>query len=235
MAKGKSVTGAKSSQVDAFLRKMQETPASQAIGGPGRLIFAMDATASREPAWDNASAIQGDMFKQAASLGGLAMQLVFFRGFGEFKASPWMIDSKHFLKLMTSVFCAAGETQIAKVLRHAIDESAGKKINALVYVGDCMEEDVDQLGALAGRLGLLGVPAFMFHEGNDQVAAFAFQQIARLSGGAYCRFDASSAHALGELLRAAAAFAAGGHKALEDMASKNGGQLLLLSRQVKGG
>lgn len=235
MAKGGKAVGRQSSRVDAFLQKVQETKISKAAGGPGRLMFALDATASREPTWDKAAAIQGLMFKQAALLGGLAMQLVFFRGFGEFRASPWLIDSNRFLKLMASVFCAAGETQIAKVLQHAITESASRKINALVYVGDCMEEDLDQLGALAGQLGLIGVPAFMFHEGSNAIAAYGFQQIAKLSGGAYCSFDASSADALGDLLGAAAAFAAGGHKALKDLAGKKGGQLLMLTRQLKGG
>ncbi len=85
---------------------------------------------------------------------------------------------------------------------------------ALVYVGDAMEEGIDDLAAAAGELGLRGVPAFMFHEGHDPIAEQAFREIARLTRGAYCRFDLSAAHELGELLRAAAVYAAGGVKAL---------------------
>ena len=238
MAKGDKLPDRKSGgggvDVDAFLRKVAETPVNKEAGRRGRLLFAMDATASREPTWDTASRIHGDMFSEAAALGGLEMQLAFFRGFGEFKVSPWLDDPQAFLGLMTSVFCLAGETQIAKVLQHAVNQAKGQKLNALVYVGDCLEEDVDKLGALAGELGLLGVPAFIFHEGGDAVAAFGFRQIAKLSGGAYCAFDAASADVLRDLLSAVAVYAAGGRGALEDLAQKRGGAILRLTNQVKG-
>ena len=63
-------------------------------------------------------------------------------------------------------------------------------------------------------LSLLGVPAFLFQEGHDPVAERAFREMARLSRGAYCRFDPGAAQQLRELLRAVAAYAAGGLKAL---------------------
>ena len=94
------------------------------------------------------------------------------------------------------------------------------KVNALIYVGDCMEEDVDQLGTLAGELGLIGVPVFLFQEGRDQRAERAFREIARLSRGAYCRFDAGSARQLRELLTAVAVYATGGRKALKTTARR---------------
>jgi hypothetical protein len=92
-----------------------------------------------------------------------------------------------------------------------------------------MEETVDDLCAHAGDLGLRGVPVFMFQEGHDPVAEQAFREVARLSKGAYCRFDAGAAHELGELLRAVAAYAAGGLKALSSLSSRNdrGAQKLL--------
>ena len=108
-----------------------------------------------------------------------------------------------------------------------------KNVNAVVFVGDSMEEDVDHLGALAGELGLLGVPAFMFHEGGNPVAGFAFQQIARLTNGAYCRFDSSSAHVLRDLLSAVAVYAAGGRPALENLARRRGGEVLKIAHQVQ--
>ena len=221
--------------VDAFLEKAKLMSAAVKASGRGRLMFAMDATASREPAWDMAIRIQGEMFEATQALGGLDIQLAFYRGFGEFKASRWTADEKALLGQMTGVFCLAGETQIGKVLAHAINETKRQKINALVFVGDCFEEDIDHVGKTAGELGLLGVPAFMFHEGLDPVAAMAFQQIAKLSGGAYCQFDASSAQVLKDLLGAVAVFAAGGPRALEDMARKRGGEILKISHQVKGG
>ena len=225
----KSAQGA----VDAFLERVAVTPVTVAPGERGRLIFAMDATASREPSWDRACHIQAEMFKETAALGGLEIQLVYYRGFGECRASPWVADSQALLKRMTGVRCLAGHTQIRKILKHAIKETKAKKVGALVFVGDCLEEDLDTLGHLAGELGLLGVPCFMFHEGMDPVARGAFQQIARLSGGAFCPFDASSAQQLRDLLSAVAVYAAGGRKALADYSGRKGGIVRQLTHQVK--
>lgn len=221
--------------VDAFLKKLSTTATTNAPGTRGRLLFAMDATASRQPTWDRAAQLQGEMFNETAALGGLEIQMAFYRGFGEFQASSWTDNQKALLRLMTSVTCLAGETQITKVLRQAINETKKKKVNALVFVGDSVEEDVDQLGAVAGELGLLGVPAFMFHEGDNPVAQFAFQQIAKLTNGACCQFDASSAQVLKDLLSAVAVYAAGGRKALDQLASRKGGDVLRIAHQVKGG
>ncbi len=222
-----------STEVDSFLRKLASMPAVKPAGR-GRLIFALDATASREPTWDRACHLQGQMFEVAAELGGLEVQLVFYRGFGECKASSWVTDSRALARRMTGVACLGGHTQIVKILRHAAAETERRKINALVFVGDCMEEPIDTLCHEAGRLGVLGVPAFMFHEGSDPVAANAFQQVARLTGGVYCRFDSGSAQQLRDLLSAVAVFAAGGRPALEDYSRKRGGVSLQIAHQVKG-
>ncbi len=211
--------------VDAFLEKVRSTPVAKSAGVRGRLMFAMDATASREPSWDRACHIQGEMFEQTAALGGLDIQLCYYRGFGEFDASPWLSSSHELLKRMTVVSCRGGHTQIEKVLRQAITQTKQKKVQALVFVGDCMEEDVDRLCQLAGELGMLGVPAFLFHEGVEPVAQRAFKQIARLSRGAYCSFDATSAEQLRDLLRAVAVYAVGGRSALQDF-SKNRSELV---------
>ncbi|MCW5698743.1 MAG: VWA domain-containing protein [Rhodospirillales bacterium] len=223
-----------SSEVDAFLAKVAAMPAQRPAAEPGRLVFALDATASRQPTWDHAARLQGEMFVETASLGRLEIQICFYRGFGEFRVSPWLRRSDDLVRLMTTVTCLAGETQIRKVLRHTINETKTNKVNALVFVGDCVEEDVDSLGHLAGELGLLGVPAFMFHEGQDPVAAFAFRQIAHLTNGAYCSFDEGSAHVLKDLLTAVAVFAVGGRPALETMADRRGGSVLQIAHQLKG-
>jgi len=219
--------------VDAFLDKVAAAPKSVGTHGRGRLLFVMDATASRAPTWDKAAHIQGEMFQKTASLGGLSVQLAFYRGFGEFKVSQWTDNTAELLRLMTSVQCLAGETQIAKVLSHARAENKKHKINAVVFVGDCVEEDIDKLGKLAGELGVLGIPVFMFQEGDDPVAAFAYQQIATLSGGAYCRFDAGAAETLKKLLSAVAVYVAGGWQALENHAGKSGSETKLIARQLR--
>jgi len=161
------------------------------------------------------------------------VQLIYYRGFGECKASPWVSEPTRLLRYMTGVFCLAGRTQLGKVLKRAAKETKQRKVAALVFVGDAMEEDVDHLGHLAGELGLLGVPCFMFHEGADPVARRTFQQIARLSGGAFCAFDSASAKQLRELLSAVAVFAAGGRRALADYSAKTGGLVPQLTHQVK--
>jgi hypothetical protein len=235
MAKGerKLPSRAADSQVEAFLNRVAAAPAPRGEGGRGRLIFAMDATASREPSWDHACQIQGEMFEATSGLGGLEIQLVYYRGFGEFRHTKWVTDSRSLVRQMTGVHCLGGHTQIRKVLRHAIGETKSKPVNAVVFVGDCMEEDVDHLCHLAGELGLLGIPVFIFHEGVEPVAARAFRQIARLTKGAYLSFDATSAKQLRELLGAVAVYAAGGRRALEDLGKRAGGAVLRIANQVK--
>ena len=233
----KSVPAApRTAEVDAFLRQVATMPAARpARGGRGRLIFAMDATASREPTWDRACGIQGEMFEATAALGGLDVQLVFYRGFNECKASKWMTAAPALHRAMRAVFCIGGQTQIARVLGHAIAVARdGGQVNALVFVGDAMEESLDELLGLAGELGLLNVPCFVFHEGGNPVAARAFKEIARVTRGAYCPFDAGSAEQLRALLGAVAAFAAGGRRALADYGKRTGGAALLLTRQLGG-
>jgi hypothetical protein len=216
------------SEIADFLEKMKSIAPSRPRGDRGRLIFAMDATMSRQPTWDMALKLQADMFTEVAKIGGLDVQLVYFRSYDECRSSPWVSDAAALARLMTGVRCLGGFTQIRKVLKHARREADKKAVNALVYVGDCMEENVDELAALAGELGLLGVPAFLFQEGADRAAELAFREIARLTKGAYCRFDAGSAAQLRELLSAVAAYAAGGQAALEDFSKgKTQGRLLL--------
>ena len=218
-------------EVDAFLGDLARVPARTGKAD-GRLLFAMDATASREHSWDHAAAIQGEMFEATRDVGDLRIQLAFFRGFGEFKVSGWLANPDDIHRLMASVFCMAGETQIEKVLKHARNEAGREGVRAVVYVGDCFEENLDRLGQVAGELGLLGVPVFMFHEGDDALAERAFRHIAKLSGGAYAHFDLGSADALKRLLKAVAMFAVGGRAALDDYAQREGGEVLKITNQL---
>lgn len=205
---------------------------SQAGTSQGRLIFALDATASRQPAWDQACRLQGDMFAAVAKLGGLAIQLIWYRGYGEFQVEPWLADATELQRRMASVQCRGGLTQISRVLEYAVRETQQHRLNALVLVGDCLEEAVDPLCHWAGRLGVLGVPAFIFQEGPDMEAARGFQEIARLTRGAYCAFDAGSANQLRELLRAVAVYAVGGRRALEAFGKRQDGLIRRLTQQL---
>ncbi|KUO58928.1 MAG: hypothetical protein APF80_04460 [Alphaproteobacteria bacterium BRH_c36] len=195
--------------------------------GAGRLIFAMDATMSRQPTWDMALGLQSEMFAAVRDVGGLDVQLIYFRGFGECRASKWVSNPMALQRLMTGITCQGGQTQIGKVLTHARSEAGKGKVDALVYVGDAMEENIDTLCARAGELGLLGVPMFLFQEGHHGVAEHSFKELARLTKGAWCRFDAGSAAQLRELLTAVAVYASGGREALRRLASGRGPRLLL--------
>jgi hypothetical protein len=220
-------------EIDAFLQKVKSLGNTATAGKRGRLVFALDATMSRQPTWDAACALQADMFREAASIGGLDIQLVYFRGLSECRASGWVADADKLATLMRRISCQGGHTQIGKVLSHARQEQARQRVQALVFVGDAMEEGIDDLSHAAGELGLLGVPVFMFQEGGDPLAETAYREIARLSRGAYCRFDTGSAQQLAELLRAVAAYAAGGIKALSDLSARKAGGARLLLAQMK--
>lgn len=212
-----------SREVADFIAKVKTLAPAQTTGQRGRLLFAMDATMSRAPTWDMALALQAEMFQAVKEIGSLEVQLMYFRGAGEARASKWVTNADALARLMRQVACHGGFTQIEKVLTHARRESENAKVSALVYVGDAVEEPIDTLAGRAGELALLGVPAFLFQEGHDENAARAFAEIARLTKGAHCRFGPGSAAELRELLKAVAVYAAGGEKALDALLAKPGG------------
>ncbi|ABE40286.1 VWA domain-containing protein [Rhodopseudomonas palustris] len=218
-----------SDEIAAFVAKARAM-APAATGARGRLVFALDATMSRQPTWDMACALQADMFREAEAIGSLDIRLVYYRGLNECRASGWISSSAQLARLMGRIDCRGGHTQIGRVLSDTRREAVASGVRAVVFVGDAMEESVDELCARAGELGMLKVPVFIFQEGGDAVAEQAFREIARLTGGAWCRFDPGAAAQLRELLRAAAAYAAGGRDALLRLARSGGGAALLLGQ-----
>lgn len=189
---------------------------------------------SRQPTWDKAVHIQGEMFETAADIGGLDMQVAFFRGQGEFRKSPWLASGADLAKRMSRVECRGGLTQIERLLNHTLREAEEGGVDALVYVGDAMEENADHLCARAGELGLRGVRGFFFQEGHDADVAAVYKEMARLSGGAYAAFDMNSAEQLRALLKAVATYAAGGHNALKALHDKGDKAAQRLLPQMKG-
>src|ERR1700710_2113606 len=131
---------------------------------------------------------------------------------------------------MRNTNCRWANTQIGRVLSETRREAVASGVRAMVFVGDAMEEAVDDLCAKAGELGLLKVPVFMFQEGHDDTGEQAFREIARLTGGAWCRFDPGAAAQLRDLLRAAAAYAAGGREALLRFSKTGSGASRLLGQ-----
>ena len=217
-------------EVQNFLQKLAKT---RVTSGDARLVFSLDATASRQAAWDVASQLQTEMFASTQALGGLQVQLCYFRGFGEFFSSPWQSDPDALLNTMMGITCQAGTTQLERLLRHVIAENDRNKVKCVVYIGDAMEENIDILAQLSGKLGLLNIPLFMFQERGDPIARQAYLEMSRLSGGAYSQFDAGSADQLKELLKAVAIYAAGGLKALQGFSKKANKTVKLLAQQMK--
>ena len=210
-----------------FLTSAQTLPArsSSSTQQAKRLLFSLDATASRQPTWDQACQLQGHMFEACQAQLGLEVQLCYYRGFNELHHSGWVKDAHALIPLMSLVTCLGGMTQINRILDHALAQTKGG-LNTLVFIGDAVEEDVDLLCQQAGKLGMLGVPVLMFQEGIDPGVESAFRQIAKLSNGAYCQFDQRSRQTLADLLAAAATYASGGHQALAKLTNQSAQQLL---------
>jgi hypothetical protein len=211
----KNLPASRSKQIDEFLAK--------ATTARGRLIFALDATASRQPTWDQACQLQGEMFTEAGKIGGLQIQLAYYRGNSECSHSNWTSNARELVDKTSRIVCLAGETQIGRILGHIRNEHAQKPVSAAIFVGDAMEEKEHALyDAAAG----LGVPLFVFQEGDDPKVEQAFREMARLTKGAYSKFAPGAARELAELLRAVAAFAAGGLTALADLRTDSARKLL---------
>ena len=220
VAKTSSAAIAARSHIKEFLERMDPIRA--------RLIVAIDATASREPTWDMAAGLTAQMFETAAAIGNLATQLVYYRGYRECSASSgWLTNAPALIAAMRRVRCEGGHTQIGRVLDHVRKEHSQEKVAALVLISDACEEDA---GDLFARATELGVPVFMFQEGASQEVGRIYEEIARITGGAHCTFDAGAAQRLADLLRAIAAFAVGGRKALSN---QNTEAARLLLTQVK--
>jgi hypothetical protein len=187
----------------------------------GRLIFALDATGSRAATWAIACKVQAAMFRETAPLGKLDVQLVFYRG-SKYGYSKWVSSGEELVRVMDKISCVSGATQIGKVLAHALRETENDPVQALVFVGDAMEEDVNELAAMAGELGAAGVPIFIYQEGRDAAVRKAFRLLALKSGGEYFEFNPETERAVEQLteqLGAVARLAMGDTEALERLDS----------------
>jgi hypothetical protein len=203
----------RSKQIASFLEKTQ--------AARGRLIIGLDATMSRQPTWDAAVELQASMFAETAKLGGLEVQLVFFRG-SECQASDWTSNANGLAGRMRTISCVGGTTQWLKVFKHVHREHRQKPISVGIAIGDCCEE---QPGALYDAA--VGLPRlFIFQEGDDPAASVVFPELARRTGGAHFKLGLDSARELGELLRGVAVFAAGGQAALERLGTDSARKLL---------
>jgi hypothetical protein len=202
------------------------------------LMFAIDATASRAATWDIARELQAKMFRDAAPIGKLDVQLVYYRGENECRHSKWVTSGDRLAHLMNQIECKSGRTQIGRVLDHALRETEKAPVQALVFIGDMFEEQVESIAgefeephesiaAMAGALGKRGLPVFMFQDVSrvrDARARSAFRLIALKSGGAYFEFNPNTARAVEQLsdqLNAIARLAVGDGEALQQIENRS--------------
>lgn len=213
----KKVPTERGNDVSRFLQEVENHPLKTL--GDNRLIFALDATASRELTWDLASSLHAELFTAAKSAD-LSVQLVHFGGFNQFQASSWNSSPEQLLRNMQQVRCLGGMTQIRRVLSHILKEaSADQMVKAAVYIGDMCEEPMAEIVNTAGQLGLRHIPVFVFQEGNERYATEVFRSIAERSGGAHMPFDPGSAAQLSELLKAAVVYATEGFEAMKRLST----------------
>jgi hypothetical protein len=212
----------------AFLDKVRQSKAvasatpretlakALAPSGRPRLLFAMDATASREPSWQLAQTITGAMF--AAVPGALDVALAYHGGGRLKEVTPFAADTRAFLDKVHTVQCEAGGTALTALLEAATTIA---RLKALIYVGDCFEEDPAVAGALAQQLRLKGVRVFVFHDTTSQQQGYdvdgaraVFAQLAAVTSGVLLPFDADALDQVKALLEAIAVYAVGGLKLL---------------------
>ena len=215
--------------VDQFVAEVART---RPVGArtTQRLVFALDATASRQATWDLACELHAELFTEAASLGNIAIQLCYYRGIKEFVATPWTTEPTRLEHSMRAVSCRGGRTQIARLLSHAAREAAQLPLRTLVFIGDCFEEDETEVLELAGQLAIRKLPVFIFQERGDRRATRIFRSIAALTHGAHVPFDSNSPDQLKRLLAAIARYTTGGRAALEDYSRRNSQARALLTQ-----
>ena len=200
--------------VARFLAEARRTP--PATRSNRRILFALDATASRELTWDLASRLHGELFEAASDDGSTAVQLVHYGGFNEFHASPWTTRPAALLRQMTEVRCRGGLTQIQRVLEHALAETSQARIRAVVFIGDACEEPVDKVADRRRPLSTLPKRrCSCSRKARTPDASRVFRQVARLTGGAHSPFAPGRAADLRALLKAVAHFAASGRRGVE--------------------
>jgi hypothetical protein len=220
-----TATKSKTQPISAHLAHLFDQ--SKAAPSKPRLIFALDATASRQPVWDLAAALTYKMLAEVA--GKLDVQLAYYSGQSNFVATRWISSAAALSTLMSSVRCSAGLTQLERLMRHVARENERSRVSAAVFVGDAFEEVGDHVILAAKQIDQ--VPVFMFQEGHDEHVAQMFRCIANTTKGAYSRFDEASAARLGDLLRAVAAYATGGRDALQALGSESAKLLLTQVRK----
>lgn len=187
-----------------------------------RIGFIVDATASRDAAWEQAQTVQGRMFQSVGGLGRVSLRLVHFGG-GDLTDHGWSEDTRQLAARMAAVRCRQGLTQVLPALRVFLDD--GEKVDAVILVGDAFEEEPADALLLCHALRIRGIRVFAFFEGDLHAAEDQFRLIADMTGGRFARLGDDLP--LAELCEGVALLAAGGEKAVRRLGSERARRLLL--------
>ena len=192
-----------------------------------RIIFSLDATASRAPTWQQAQSLHEALFDAASETSELLLQLCYFRGMATFHASPWVATATGLRQELAEVYCEGGTTQLQRLLEHCLTQHPGStSLKAIIFVGDAVEESANVLNDIAVRCRLAKRPLYIFQEGSDEAASRIFASMAALSGGVHFSLGDNSADRLRRLLQSVIRLATGGRKALESSAHESDKLLL---------
>ncbi len=186
-----AITSAAASLPAAFTHA--EPPADVGTTSRPRLVFAVDATASREPAWAAAREVTDALVKALpGELDGVALAV--HGGSRVHTFTAFTSDPRTLRDLAAGVDCQAGMTKLLPILAASLKRQA--TVRVVVYIGDVFEErNLPQGRHLADQMGVQGIKLIVLHDTADRSArrdAEIFWDLAKRTGGCVLPFDATA-------------------------------------------
>jgi len=212
-----------------WLEKLYPTPSRAAVeprvaGKRGKLLFAIDATASREPAWEAAKQLTDSFFDAVPGM--IDIGLAAYGGNRVHTFTPYVADARRLRRLASGISCRAGYTQLLPILRRVVETG---DVGVVLYITDAFEEDATTAARLAEMLKAKGTRVIVLFDGwSDSEARAVFEDLAARTGGAVLPFEASAIERLKGLIAAAAVLAVGGEVLLAAKSNSLPGATLLL-------
>jgi hypothetical protein len=218
---------ARSGPVAVGAQPVAGVPASKPAA---RLVFAVDATASRSAAWETAKGLTDTLIE--ALPGQLEVSLAVHGGGRVHTFTEFTAHARKLRKIAAGIRCEVGGTRLLDILGHVL-ECEGVRV--VVYIGDTFEECPDDARRLADALGARGIRIIILHDvAGEYGGGHVFGDMARRTGGAVIPFDHSAVLRLRELLAAVAVLAVGGPSLLAERADTMAAAGPLL-RQISSG
>src|SRR5271165_2696119 len=208
-----------------------EPPTETAAPSRPRLVFAVDATASREPAWAAARRVTDALVK--ALPGELDVALAVHGGSRVHTFTAFTNDARTLRDRAAGVSCQAGMTRLLPILATTLKQQS---VRVVIYIGDVFEESLPHGRDLADSLGARGTKLIVLHDTSDNGArrdAEIFWDLAKRTGGCVLPFNANTPDRLRDILSAVAVYAVGGEKLLRERRHALPGAVALLEHLGK--